>query len=172
MKELHNNSVGIGPAIKATFEKVSYVTGESGFDKWYRLDIWFRDQQGNHIIKALFEPNAKDYDFKREYAYTLRLLLNTLDNKKAWESIPRGKTFNDFYTYYIDKIDKHKGKECYIKTLPITHPTEPKFVTANLATDFISLKPMVYTSLEKNQAEEYISKPHTPTITGDFSKHF
>ena len=174
-KKLHDLSVDIGPAVKVTFLKVAYVTGEKDYNKWYRLDIIFEDSQGRQIVKRLMEP-SKDFDYKREYAGALRQLLNTFQ-KGAWEKIKRSKTFDEFYTRYIESINNHKGKECHIKTLPITHPVERDFVTAELAAEYISLKPMSYTPLEENQADDYYTPKSLPIDNkmprlNDFSNHF
>lgn len=171
-KKLSEYSVDIGASIEAIFEKVSFQTGESDHKKWYRLDIIFKDKQGRQIIKRLFEPNDRDHDYKRAYAYCLKQLLENFE-KGAWNEIPRAKTYTDFYTSYISKLSKHKGKNVFIKTLPIKNPTKPDEYMADLAIDYISNKPMTYTVLEENQAEDFISvKPSAVKGVGDFNNHF
>lgn len=174
----------IGPSVKVKFEKVSYRQGERDFKKWFCLDIVFTDSQDRQLIKRLFEP-SKDYEYRREYAYILRQLINVFEDG-AWENIPRARTFPDFYTSYLKLVSKYKDKDCYIKTLPITHPVETEFVTADLSQEFISLKPMAYNTLEENQAEGYfvakqklenpMNKLDTSVIQrpsySDFNNHF
>lgn len=156
-KKLSDLSVDIGPAVKVTFNKVSYEEGETNYTKWYRLSVQFTDGQGRTLTKRFFEPSSKDYNYSREFAYFFKQLLDNF-SPGVWDKIKRPKSFVGFYTEYIEKINKHKGKTCYIKTVPVKNPSDPKEYVADLAYEYISNKPMKYTVLELNQAEDFFTE--------------